>query len=146
MTGDGKMYGFVPGQKVWVRSAQKTSGEYFEAFIAPLARQAAYQAKANWRARTVVVMRGGTGVIGKPIDISRLLPDTTRSRAFVSAARAEKVAEAAARHLCAKEGLVWGGKLCQARPEWQTYVGAKGLRAQSEDALRDQIISAKPWT
>jgi hypothetical protein len=145
MTGDGKMYGFVPGQKVWVRSAERTSGEYFEAVIAPLARQVAYQAKANWRQRTVVIMRKATGVIGKPMDIDRLLPDTAGGRAFVSAARAEKAAEVALRGLCAKEGLVWGGKLCQARLEWQTYSAARKLRAQSEDALRDQIVSAKPW-
>jgi hypothetical protein len=139
---DGKMYGFKPGEKVWVRG--QNSSEYLEATIAPLDRQAAYQAKRSWQEGSVVVMRSATGLIGKPVFTGRLLHDSRAVRTYVDTAKAEKKARDLVRHHCATEGLVLGGKLCRQSPLWQTFVVASLTHQQAEEALRTQIISAKP--
>jgi hypothetical protein len=142
MAANGKLYGFRPGQIVWIRG--QSSGVYHRGLVAPLGRQEAYQAKPSWRPDTVIVMRSATGVIGKPIAVSDLLADGQSVRDFIEALEADKQAEGAVRTLCAREGLILGGKLCRQTPQWQAYEAARAQRSAAEEALRGQIMSAKP--
>jgi len=136
-----EMYGFTPGEKVWVRG---DSG-YVEATVAPAERQTAYQAKPRpaHQSGKLVILRKPTGIIGKPIHVSYLFHNTMAMQTYVAARQAEQQALAAARRYCTVEGLVWEGKRCQQSPPWQTYKICWTALQVAEDDLRNQILSAK---
>jgi hypothetical protein len=136
---DGKMYGFQPGEKVWIRGRE--SGEYIEATIASSERQEAYQAKDSWQEGRIVVMRRATGIIGKPVWINDLFHDGPAIRAFIEARIAEEKSLLLVRRYCATEGLVMGGKVCQQSPLWQTFTTDSHVRQEAEESLRTQVLS-----
>jgi hypothetical protein len=117
-----RLQGFKPGEKVWVLGR---SNEFLEALIAPLARQAAYQAKPDYSAGQIIIMRKATGVIGSPVWFEFVFHDTAAFRAFRASIAARSRAQKAAQAVCEQEGFVWGGKAAMATPQWRAYEAAE---------------------
>lgn len=136
-----KLHGFKSGEKVWVRSTQRAN-EFVAAVIAPADRQLAYQAKAQYPDK-VVILRSVTGVIGTPVWPEHIFHSTETFLSYRRHLAARMRAEAKVRKICADEGLVWGGKRCSETESWAAYEKIAAACAESRKILALEQTNAR---
>lgn len=134
-----KLYGFKPGEKVWVMSVQRAN-EFVAAVIAPADRQLAYQAQSNIKPGKVVVTRSVTGKIQTSVWVEFIFHSTEAFLTYRKHLAARLRAEAKVRKLCADEGLVWGGKRCLESELWAAYEKT----AKACDESRKVLVLEQP--